>query len=594
MPSEIAIMRAELARVCGELESVKALFTSAFDTASAGIESQARIIAHEKQRADSLEAENSSLRKRLGIYTSWNSRPSENKEHEETRAKFQKNAERYEAEKRGEDPDKTVPVKKAGGQLGHEGVSRKGKPSETRYFYGDMCTCCGRTDPSIIRTIRKRVFKGKDRRKKGEVCKMYVIYVGFCMECFVVIEPQTDVVKGSAFKPKVRGKIGTYYAGGTSVRTIQGYMHDIGRTTISTGAISNCTTATADEVDREVLYVPHGTPIRIDDGDLRMYMSPVPPNAPDFVDGDDDDNDNNANTYEKNEALLVRCSTVWTSFMAQPQMARIIEMASMEPYVGADETPYKVKRENAQVLVARTRCTTQLKVVDHKYLHVIENFLNWANGRVIVHDGAPLYSWHDADEQRCDSHINRASEDYAMNGGFESDEYVRHKIMGEIYHDAKETSAKITEMAGGPITSADGLDIVKTKGLTDTVEAEIKRLKDKVDMAANMIDDKFTVTLKNAKDYMFTALRYPGVPLHNNATEQTILHNVITGGRKKGPFPNWKAARNFSVNKTFAATCKKNGISVYDAIIRMSRDRNWDIFTDCVPPPIITKTAAWK
>ena len=194
MPSEIAIMRAELARVCRELESVKTMFASAFDTASAGIESQARIITHEKQRADPLEAENSSLKRRLGTYTSWNSRPSENKEHGETRAKFHKNAERYEAEKRGEDPDKTVPVKKAGRQLGHEGVSRKGKPSDTLWFYGDMCTCCGRTDPSIIHIIRKRVFKGKDRRKKGEHVVVFVpskTCEGFFESCRPRIAPST-------------------------------------------------------------------------------------------------------------------------------------------------------------------------------------------------------------------------------------------------------------------------------------------------------------------------------------------------------------------------------------------------------------------
>ena len=323
------------------------------------------------------------------------------------------------------------------------------------------------------------------------------------------------------------------------------------------------------------------TPILIDDGDLRTYRSPVPPNAPELDGGE------NAGPYEKNEARLVRCSTVWTSFMGLPQKASIIEMASMEPHTGTDETSHKIKKENVQVLVARTRRTAQFEVVRHKYVGIVEKFLKWSQNRIAVHDGAKMYRWHKADEQRCCSHINRASEDSAMKGGFESDEYVRHTIMRELYHDAKETAAKITEMVGGPITAAYDLDIVKRMGLTDMVNSEIERLKDKGNMAAGMRDDKFAVTLKNAINNMFTALLYPGTPLHNNATEQDILYNVITGGRKKGPFPNWKAAQNFFVLKTFVATCKKNGISVYDATMRMARDSNWDIFTDCVPPPIM-------
>ncbi len=57
---------------------------------------------------------------------------------------------------------------------------------------------------------------------------------------------------------------------------------------------------------------------------------------------------------------------------------------------------------------------------------------------------------------------------------------------------------------------------------------------------------------------MYTSIRYPGAPLHTNGVEGTLRDCFITCYRKcKEPFPNWKAAHNFSTNKTFTATCKK-------------------------------------
>ena len=67
--------------------------------------------------------------------------------------------------------------------------------------------------------------------------------------------------------------------------------------------------------------------------------------------------------------------------------------------------------------------------------------------------------------------------------------------------------------------------------------------------------------------------------------EQTIRDRVVVE-RRSVRFTNWRAARNFSVLGTFAATCEKNGMSAYQATIRMVQDPSWDIFTDGIPPPV--------
>jgi len=55
---------------------------------------------------------------------------------------------------------------------------------------------------------------------------------------------------------------------------------------------------------------------------------------------------------------------------------------------------------------------------------------------------------------------------------------------------------------------------------------------------------KFTTKLKNAKDYLFTFLLYPGVPPTNNAAEQALRESVVH--RKiRGLVRNEKGARMF-------------------------------------------------
>ena len=95
--------------------------------------------------------------------------------------------------------------------------------------------------------------------------------------------------------------------------------------------------------------------------------------------------------------------------------------------------------------------------------------------------------------------------------------------------------------------------------------------------------DGVSTTLSNATPHMFSAIRIPGMPLHNNDTERTI-RDLLVVDRRRVRFPSWRAARNFSILRTFAATCEKNGTFAYQTTIRMARDPAWDIFTDGIPP----------
>ena len=587
MNSEVAHLRKELLIIHQENLRLKEFVTSMNDVHGKAIIQQTERLNREYERAERLQSMVTNLQKRRHIEESWNGRPSESKEYGENRAKFRAQVNAYkdksEQDKSEQDKDATN-GKKIGGQLGHTGISREGKCEKTIFFKAETCPCCGRTDLYRIKCVRKRVL-GNDK------CYMHVMYVVQCPLCKTITEPETDAIKGSAFLTEQRAITNTYTSKGVSISNTHDFLKELHDTYMSSGAISNCTAAMADMLDCKITCMPAEAPIILDELDLRMWRTPVKPHDYTFDYHYDNDNDkNDRNTYVKSDELLTRYGTVWASLIVQPFTVRIMNVASMDPYSETDESPHHVLKEKVQVLVASTRRTTQIDVVNHKNIDTVHKFLGWMIDRFSIRDGFPGYGWHRMEHQRCAIHVNRKVEDAAMTKGIDSDECVRYMMMLEIYHDSKEAAAKITEMAGGPIKEAYDLDIVnRTPDLLKIANEMTAKLENRINMAANMMDDSAATTIKNAASNLCTSIKYPGAPLHTNNVERIIRTHVVARNRRpKGPFPNWRAAYKFSILQTFAATCAKNGISVYAATIQMAKNHTWDMFTSGIPPPIIS------
>lgn len=201
--------------------------------------------------------------------------------------------------------------------------------------------------------------------------------------------------------------------------------------------------------------MPQEEPVAISKDDPRPWRSPLKPCEGPAAD------DENITAYDRNDALLVTYSTVWTSLATQPPSVRIMDVASMDPYVESDESTHQVGGQNVQALVAVTKRTVQTAIVEHKYVKDVWKFLSWTKYRFTIRDGFPRYRWHRAEHRRCQIHVLRKVEDTAMDASMDSDEYVRYILMREIYRESKQAAAEITEAAGGPIASACDLDIVR-------------------------------------------------------------------------------------------------------------------------------------
>ena len=277
----------------------------------------------------------------------------------------------------------------------------------------------------------------------------------------------------------------------------------------------------------------------------------------------------------------------------RPIMGAILERASMDPHAATDETGGRVAGDAAQVLVSNTLHTTTIKVADSRGAADLRAQHNWMANRPAMRDGTGGFGWHNGPLGRCLVHVTRKSESLAIKHGHDSYQHVRHRMLLDVYKDAKKAAILITAAAGGPIRCASNLDAAsKVPGLAETVKQYTASLTDRVRMIIDSFErDSLTTTLENALDNLFTGLRYPGMPLHNNSTELLIRRYIIPS-RHRAPHPNKAAARNFSTHQTFIATCRKNGISPREAVLAMARDPCWDIFSSGIPPPIMTGAAA--
>lgn len=75
-------------------------------------------------------------------------------------------------------------------------------------------------------------------------------------------------------------------------------------------------------------------------------------------------------------------------------------------------------------------------------------------------------------------------------------------------------------------------------------------------------------SLRKYKDYVFTFLKDPNVPSHNNDSEGGIRILKVKG-KRSGGFRSMGGAGDFMAIHSVAETAKKNDYSRYDAILAL-------------------------
>lgn len=591
--SEAALLRAELARVWGVVGRLEEFAASHMRVSSGAITGLVGDLEGARGRIEAQNGHISSLEARLAIHDSWNSRTSDNPEHYEAIKNYREEAQGYrggqDMEGNGETPTETPTEtrrqfrrrtgaggapRRAGGQRGHRGYARRDRPEGTIYVAAGLCGFCGMV-PDTVRTVRTRMYD-LDRREGRLTCVMCVVRVGRCPACGVERWPDDSVlVRGTSFGPVLRGHIQTYHDAHVAEEDMQKILSDLENADFAVGTISNCVSAMADHLNAPPLCVPVEEPVMMRDARSLECRSPVrPPPADD-------------SEFGMQDAALTYHSNLWTSFVAQPIMVRMVERASMDPWAATDETTNHIGSEDAFTLVSETLHTTMIMTVWNKDARELRHVHGWMGTRPAMRDGTRGFEWHKGKLTRCAVHILRKSEDLAMVYGVGSPEYVRHTMLQELYRDAKHAGREVERRAGGPVRCASRLDtIFRVPGLDGFVRSSMERLTDRLDMIVwSFPPDGLTTTLRNARDDSYNALEVPGMSFHNNRVEGTVRDCVVPD-RRRCRFLNERAAYNHSVIRSFAATCRKNGVSSYRATVHMAEDMRWDVFNSGMPPPI--------
>ena len=113
----------------------------------------------------------------------------------------------------------------------------------------------------------------------------------------------------------------------------------------------------------------------------------------------------------------------------------------------------------------------------------------------------------------------------------------------------------------------------KSAGCAECLDLE----KTALEIAAAYRDHKFGGTLENAAPCLFTFLRYPGMPPHNNAAELEIRDAVVLHRNVRHHLANALGREVFSIMISVACTCHKQGILPRFALEDLIRNPDWDI-----------------
>ena len=267
--------------------------------------------------------------------------------------------------------------------------------------------------------------------------------------------------------------------------------------------------------------------------------------------------------------FLISKNAVWNARKAIARMfkklyERTLELLAKSSFVHIDETPMKINGKQGSVFVATTDEITHVHAAHSRSKEAfLEHFSCLLNTPAVV-DGYIMY--HVIDEiQRCMIHILRDTEKCAIvscrNGETDTNEMVQYERFREIYHIAKKKGTASEEVI---------LD------LNEQVHDIITSYGDRHPMAT---------LLKNALPYMFTFLRHPGMPPHNNPVELEIRDVIVLAKNIQHKLMTDEGMRVFSIISTMIRTCYKQRMFPGMVVAALAYDPDWDMFGGGEPPP---------
>ena len=249
-------------------------------------------------------------------------------------------------------------------------------------------------------------------------------------------------------------------------------------------------------------------------------------------------------------------NTVWNARRALKNLLKgaygeIPDHIAEALFVQFDESVFKMNGRRGYVWLVTAGDAMYLVAAPSRAAAVLDLHFGRLLGIPVVSDGYAVYDIFPV-RQRCWAHILRKAEKYAVrNGGNDLSCYRR---LLSLYR-------RIRDM--------------ESAGCAECLDLERAVLQIAVTYGEG---HKFRETLEGAAPFLFTFLRYPGMPPHNNATELEIRDAVVLHRNMRHQLSEPEGREVFSVLVSVARTCHKRGIFPRVAVEELARNSAWSIF----------------
>ena len=232
----------------------------------------------------------------------------------------------------------------------------------------------------------------------------------------------------------------------------------------------------------------------------------------------------------------------------------ILDHISEAPFVQLDESPIRMNGRQGYIWLATVRDATYIVAAPSRAAAVLDIHFGSILGVPAVSDGYVVYKMLPV-RQRCWVHLLREAEECAIrNGGPDISRYCR---LLSLYRAIKGRE------------SADSSECL-------SLERAV------LDIASSYPECRFRTKLEGAAPHLFTFLRYPGMPPHNNGAELEIRDTAVLHRNVRHQLSTAEGREVFSVLVSVARTCRKLGIFPRTAVECLIRDPDWRLFK---PPP---------
>jgi len=222
----------------------------------------------------------------------------------------------------------------------------------------------------------------------------------------------------------------------------------------------------------------------------------------------------------------------------EPTQKKILQELKKEVYLHSDETGFRKDGKNGYVwgIFTKTKAiflATKSRAAKH-FKKLIRNFRG-----VIVVDGYGGYGYYPL-KQRCWAHLIREFKELAKDDKEIDNQFRRLLILYD----------KLKTMNTGPPNEK---EIKKVKWMLNDIRTCLKSISG---------TKKLRTYIENGGNDWFTALYYPGVPLHNNHAERE-LRSVVLLRKAIGCYRNWKGKRWIDVVLSTIHTWKLQGQNIF-------------------------------